>query len=63
MIGTFAMVLFFTMMKEAYEDYQRYKQQREVNYTKHALVLGQLKTNSDPITQFVERPWSKVKAG
>lgn len=31
MVGTFAMVLFFTMVKEAYEDYQRYKQQKEVN--------------------------------
>ena len=31
MIGTFAMVLFFTMLKEAYEDYQRYKSDRELN--------------------------------
>lgn len=31
MIGTFAMVLFFTMLKEAYEDFQRYKSDREMN--------------------------------
>ena len=34
MVGTFALVLFFTMLKEAYEDYQRYKQQKEVNRKK-----------------------------
>jgi hypothetical protein len=31
MIGTFAMVLFFTMLKEGYEDYQRYKSDHELN--------------------------------
>ena len=31
MIGTFALVLIFTMLKEAFEDFQRYKQDREVN--------------------------------
>lgn len=31
MIGTFALVLFFTMMKEAYEDFQRLKSDREMN--------------------------------
>ena len=31
MIGTFSMVLIFTMLKEAYEDYQRYKSDRELN--------------------------------
>lgn len=31
MIGTFASVLFFTMLKEAYEDFQRYKSDRELN--------------------------------
>ena len=34
MLGTFLMVLIFTMIKEAYEDYQRYKQQKEVNRKK-----------------------------
>jgi hypothetical protein len=31
MIGTFSMVLFFTMLKEAYEDFQRYKSDKEMN--------------------------------
>lgn len=31
MIGTFALVLIFTMLKEAYEDYQRAKSDRELN--------------------------------
>lgn len=31
MIGTFAMVLFFTMLKEAYEDYQRAMSDKEMN--------------------------------
>ena len=31
MIGTFAAVLFFTMLKEAYEDYQRYKSDLQIN--------------------------------
>ena len=31
MIGTFSMVLIFTMLKEAYEDYQRHKSDNELN--------------------------------
>lgn len=31
MIGTFLFVLVLTMLKEAYEDYHRYKTQKEVN--------------------------------
>jgi hypothetical protein len=31
MIGTFAAVLVFTMLKEAFEDFQRYKSDRELN--------------------------------
>lgn len=31
MIGTFAMVLIATMLKEAYEDFQRAKSDREMN--------------------------------
>jgi magnesium-transporting ATPase (P-type) len=31
MFLTFAAVLFFTMLKEAYEDYQRYKSDSELN--------------------------------
>ena len=34
MIGTFVAVLFFTMLKEAYEDYQRYKSDKELNNRK-----------------------------
>lgn len=31
MIGTFALVLFFTMLKEAYEDFFRYQSDKELN--------------------------------
>ena len=31
MIGTFTLVLVFTMLKEAFEDYQRYKSDNELN--------------------------------
>ena len=31
MFLTFAAVLFFTMLKEAYEDYQRFKSDSELN--------------------------------
>jgi hypothetical protein len=31
MIGTFAAVLFFTMLKEAFEDLKRYRADRELN--------------------------------
>ena len=31
MILTFSLVLIFTMLKEAYEDYQRYKSDNELN--------------------------------
>jgi len=31
MIGTFAAVLVFTMLKEAFEDYQRAKSDKELN--------------------------------
>ena len=34
MIGTYCFVLLLTMFKEAYEDYQRYKMQKEVNKKK-----------------------------
>ena len=38
MIGTFAMVLFFTMLKEAYEDYQRAVSDKEMN-TRRTKIL------------------------
>ena len=31
MVGTFAAVLVFTMIKEAWEDYQKYKSDKEMN--------------------------------
>jgi hypothetical protein len=31
MILTFSLVLFLTMLKEAYEDYQKYKSDRDLN--------------------------------
>lgn len=34
MIGTFVAVLFFTMLKEAYEDRQRYKSDKQLNNRK-----------------------------
>jgi hypothetical protein len=32
MVGTFALVLLFTMLKDAYEDLKRYSTQKELNY-------------------------------
>ncbi|CDW88154.1 p-type atpase [Stylonychia lemnae] len=56
MIGTFAIVLIFTMLKEAFEDIQRHKQDRDLN-NKESLVfdLMQLK--------FVKRKWHEIKSG
>ena len=62
MVGTFAMVLFFTMVKEAYEDYQRYKQQKEVN-NKQCFALGILKRKKAPLKSFTMKPWSEVRPG
>jgi len=39
MIGTFLFVLMFTMFKEAFEDYKRYQQDKEIN-NKTALVMN-----------------------
>lgn len=67
MAGTFGLVLFFTMLKEAYEvrilsplkplqDYQRYKQDTEVN-NKLTQVLN-------PLTmQFDSRKWQDLEIG
>ena len=56
MIGTFALVLIFTMLKEAYEDYQRYKSDNELN-----------KRNShrmNHMTSSFERcQWAEIKVG
>ncbi len=56
MIGTFSMVLFFTMLKEAYEDYQRYKQQKEVNSKKSKVY------NYDT-SKFDFTKWENIKSG
>ncbi len=40
MIGTFAAVLFFTMLKEAYEDYMRYKSDNEIN-NRESIVINE----------------------
>lgn len=55
MIGTFAAVLFFTMLKEAYEDYQRYKSDKELNNR----VTHVVNSNNDTI----QTKWSEVQAG
>jgi len=56
MIGTFAFVLLVTMIKEGYEDWQRYKQDREVNH-KEAMVF-------DYDTQDFEFiPWKDLEEG
>lgn len=59
MVGTFAMVLFFTMLKEAYEDYQRYKQQREVNEKRCSLV-SRTKRGKEPLKSI---KWADVRPG
>jgi P-type E1-E2 ATPase len=56
MIGTFSMVLLFTMLKEAYEDFQRYKQQNEVN-NKKAKVFN-YSTNK---FEFIK--WQEIRRG
>ena len=56
MIGTFAFVLVFTMLKEGYEDIKRYKQDKEIN-TKFQLVLN-LENN-----QFEQKLWQDIRVG
>jgi phospholipid-transporting ATPase len=60
MIGTFAMVLFFTMLKEAYEDYQRYKSDLEMNNRK-TKVLNQSLEAED--SQDIEKSWAEIRPG
>lgn len=56
MIGTFAMVLVFTMLKEAYEDIQRYKSDKEMN-TRKSQVLN-------PNTgEMMTCMWEEIKVG
>lgn len=56
MIGTFSLVLFLTMLKEAYEDYQRYKAQKEVNKKKAKVYNHETK-------KFEFKKWENIKAG
>lgn len=56
MIGTFCMVLFFTMLKEAFEDYQRYKSDNELNNSKTRIFQ-----ESTGIVK--EVLWADVRAG
>ena len=56
MVGTFATVLFFTMLKEAYEDYFRYKADQELN--------NQIAHIFDPVTKKLKDVlWSNIKPG
>eukprot|EP00347_Sterkiella_histriomuscorum_P000659 403374990 len=56
MIGTFAFVLIFTMLKEAYEDFQRYKQDQEIN-SQACLVLNQESMH------FEQKKWEDISPG
>lgn len=59
MVGTFAMVLFFTMLKEAYEDYQRYKQQKEVN-EKLCYIISRGQRGKEPLKAI---KWADLRPG
>lgn len=56
MIGTFAMVLVFTMLKEGFEDIQRHRQDRDLN-NKEALVFDSSQL------RFIKKRWKDIKAG
>ncbi len=56
MIGTFAAVLIFTMLKEAYEDYGRYKSDKEVN-NKGCKVWDYYKQ------EFLPKKWMDINVG
>jgi P-type E1-E2 ATPase len=56
MIGTFAFVLVFTMFKEAFEDLQRHRQDRELN-NKETLVFD------SKAQKFSPKKWQDIKAG
>ena len=56
MLLTFSAVLFFTMLKEAYEDSQRYKSDRELN-NRPTRYYDYLKRKT------IECEWSNVKVG
>jgi magnesium-transporting ATPase (P-type) len=54
--STFVMVLLFTMLKEAYEDFRRYKQDKDINYKKTNVYDYKSK-------QFNNTFWYQLKAG
>jgi phospholipid-transporting ATPase len=56
MIGTFAMVLIFTMLKEGFEDLARHKSDRELN-NKQCLIYNHMKM------QFEPKKWQNIKSG
>jgi phospholipid-transporting ATPase len=56
MIGTFAAVLVFTMLKEAYEDVQRYRADKELNNKKTLVFIG----GGNDCKEIL---WSDVKIG
>lgn len=59
MIGTFAGVLIFTMLKELYEDLGRHKQDRTVNNRKTEVF----ETDVFGAGQWIEKKWKELKAG
>jgi len=54
--STFVLVLFFTMLKEAYEDYIRYKQDKDINYKKTKVYNYQT-------GEFTNSFWCDLKSG
>ena len=54
--STFVLVLLFTMLKEAYEDYVRYKQDKDINYKRAKVYNNQ---TGDFRTSY----WSELKSG
>lgn len=56
MIATFGGVLFFTMLKEAYEDYQRLKSDKEMN-SRRTKILDK---NTGSVRHCM---WSEIKVG
>lgn len=59
MIGTFAGVLIFTMLKELYEDLRRHKQDRELNHKR--CMVSQVSLLGDVEWQMTR--WKDMKAG
>jgi len=54
--STFVLVLLFTMLKEAYEDYIRYKQDKDINYKKTKVYNYQT-------GEFTNSFWCDLKSG